>query len=173
MVFYFSGHGSRVDTPAGWMTQDGKIETICPYDQAPLKPAAKSEPGSRVGGIPDHELNVWLRNLAEKKGNNIVRISSYLFLLVLLALTVWCIIDRLQFSTLATGVVWGATKVPEPSAQLKHRPFSQRTLTRMHGAYAMIVMRKYNHLSAFHIHLCQATSFSPPVNHWRRRKRTT
>jgi uncharacterized caspase-like protein len=58
MVFYFSGHGSRVDTPEGWVTRDGKIETICPYDQAPFNPAPESEPSSRVGGIPDHEINV-------------------------------------------------------------------------------------------------------------------
>jgi Caspase domain len=49
MVFYFSGHDSHVDTPEGWVTQDGKIETICPYDQAPLCPAPESEPSSRAG----------------------------------------------------------------------------------------------------------------------------
>jgi Caspase domain len=73
MVFYFAGHGSRVDTPEGWKAWDGKIETICPCDQAPLNPAPESEPGSRVGGIPDHEINVLLRGLAKEKGNNIVR----------------------------------------------------------------------------------------------------
>jgi Caspase domain len=77
MVFYFAGHGSRVEAPEGWVTPDGRIETICPCDQAPLNPAPAPEPGSRVGrgGIPDHEINVWLRKLAEKHANNnIVRI---------------------------------------------------------------------------------------------------
>ncbi|KAF8508710.1 caspase domain-containing protein [Gautieria morchelliformis] len=76
MVFYFSGHGSRVDSPKGWETPDGKIETICPYDQAPssLNPSSRGPRMRPVSGIPDHEISVLLRELAEKKGNNIIAI---------------------------------------------------------------------------------------------------
>jgi len=32
IIFYHAGHGSRVTAPDGWAATDGKIETLCPYD---------------------------------------------------------------------------------------------------------------------------------------------
>jgi Caspase domain len=33
IVWYYAGHGSRVEAPSGWLTGDNMIETICPYDE--------------------------------------------------------------------------------------------------------------------------------------------
>jgi hypothetical protein len=72
MVFYYAGHGSRVKAPNGWKTADGKVETICPYDQK-VTPEGET---TRICGIPDHKLNELLREMSSKrKNNNIVRHS--------------------------------------------------------------------------------------------------
>ncbi|KAK7461775.1 hypothetical protein VKT23_008207 [Stygiomarasmius scandens] len=67
MVFFFAGHGSRVDAPDGWRTSDGKIETYCPYDDG-----TKDTNGHYIPGIPDLTMKALIRKLAAKKGNNIV-----------------------------------------------------------------------------------------------------
>lgn len=67
IVFFYAGHGSRVMAPEGWPAMDGKIETICPYDER-----MKDKDGD-IYGIPDRTINIMFRDLAAKKGNNIVR----------------------------------------------------------------------------------------------------
>jgi hypothetical protein len=68
IVLYYAGHGSRVPAPADWPATDGKIETLCPYDER-----ITDENGEEIFGIPDRTINVLLRDLAAKKENNIVR----------------------------------------------------------------------------------------------------
>jgi hypothetical protein len=71
IVFYFAGHGSRVAAPLGWQSNDGLIETICPYDQRALVNGVEQG----VPGIPDVSIAALLRELARRRGNNIVSIT--------------------------------------------------------------------------------------------------
>ncbi|KAJ7721378.1 caspase domain-containing protein [Mycena metata] len=64
IIFYFAGHGSRVTAPVGWQSNDGFIETICPYDQ-------RDEAAQGAPGIPDVTIAALLRELARNKGDNI------------------------------------------------------------------------------------------------------
>ena len=69
ILIYFAGHGSSVDTPDGWeVGSTGRIELLVPYDHS--SPLDDSNPKH---GIPDRTLEALLSNLANKKGNNIVR----------------------------------------------------------------------------------------------------
>ncbi|KAJ7627215.1 hypothetical protein FB45DRAFT_835485 [Roridomyces roridus] len=65
MIFFFAGHGSRVDATDNKLSMDGKIETICPHDEHAIIN------GKYVHGIPDYVLGALLLNLAYKKGDNI------------------------------------------------------------------------------------------------------
>ncbi|KAF7354114.1 hypothetical protein MVEN_01098800 [Mycena venus] len=65
IIFYFAGHGCRVKAPDKWRTTDGRIETICPYDELTLVQ------GTVVPGIPDLTIAALLRELGREKGNNI------------------------------------------------------------------------------------------------------
>ncbi|KAJ7930626.1 caspase domain-containing protein [Mycena leptocephala] len=67
IIFYFAGHGSRVAAPEGWQTNDGLIETICPYDQRALVNGVEQG----VPGIPDVTIAALLRELARRRGSNI------------------------------------------------------------------------------------------------------
>ncbi|KAJ7489709.1 hypothetical protein B0H11DRAFT_2012144 [Mycena galericulata] len=67
MIFYFAGHGSRVTAPVGWQSNDGLIETICPYDQRALV----NEVVQGVPGIPDVTIAALLRELERTRGSNI------------------------------------------------------------------------------------------------------
>jgi len=67
MLFYFAGHGSQCDAPAGWTTDDGNVETISPHDES-------NNPDSNVCGIPDRTLFALLHQTAEARGNNITTI---------------------------------------------------------------------------------------------------
>ncbi|KAJ7919726.1 hypothetical protein B0H13DRAFT_2428768 [Mycena leptocephala] len=67
IIFYFAGYGSRVTAPVGWQSNDGLIETICPYDQRALV----NEVVQGVPGIPDVTIAALLRELARSRGNNI------------------------------------------------------------------------------------------------------
>jgi hypothetical protein len=62
IVFYFAGHGSQQRAPSAWNTEDGKVETICPYD---VKTAH---------GIPDITFAHLLDELSSRRGDNIVRV---------------------------------------------------------------------------------------------------
>ncbi|KAJ7742022.1 caspase domain-containing protein [Mycena metata] len=68
IIFYFAGHGSRVTGPVGWESNDGLIETICPYDQrARVNEVVKGAPG-----IPDVTMAALLHELVSSRGNNII-----------------------------------------------------------------------------------------------------
>jgi hypothetical protein len=67
IVFYYAGHGSRVQAPTGWISKDNKIETICPHDEW-----IKNAQGDTICGIPDRTISSLLRKLANIKGDNIV-----------------------------------------------------------------------------------------------------
>jgi hypothetical protein len=66
LVFY-TGHGCKVEAPRGWSAGD-MVEAICSYD-------AETSGGQNnlIHVIPDRTLGALLRELASKKGNNIVR----------------------------------------------------------------------------------------------------
>ncbi|KAF7355859.1 ICE-like protease (Caspase) p20 domain protein [Mycena venus] len=65
MIFFFAGHGTRVSAPNNLMSQDQKVEGICPVDE-------RTCPGGKyVHTIPDYVLVYLLQELSEKKGQNI------------------------------------------------------------------------------------------------------
>ncbi|KAJ7464440.1 hypothetical protein FB451DRAFT_1138849 [Mycena latifolia] len=66
MIFFFAGHGSRVDSPNNLLPYDSKVEVICPFDERTRGPDKKY-----VHAIPDFVLGQLSHELAEKKGNNI------------------------------------------------------------------------------------------------------
>jgi hypothetical protein len=72
IILYYAGHGSRVTAPNGWAATDGRIETLCPYDDGMI-----DENGEAIHGIPDRTINLLLRELAAIKGNNIVRLAAF------------------------------------------------------------------------------------------------
>ncbi|KAJ7855301.1 hypothetical protein B0H14DRAFT_2353232, partial [Mycena olivaceomarginata] len=47
LLFYFAGHGSRVESPGNILAADGKIEVLCPSDERTF-----SADGKYVHGIP-------------------------------------------------------------------------------------------------------------------------
>jgi hypothetical protein len=63
MLFYFAGHGSQATAPEGWTTDDGKVETLCPYD----KTYGEHEQPT-VFGILDRTIWSLLHELANIKG---------------------------------------------------------------------------------------------------------
>jgi hypothetical protein len=85
IAFFYAGYGSRVIVPDGWAATDGKLETICPYDER-----TKDERGAEICGISDRELARFLQNLAAAKGDNIVRVIPLLFYYCTLLLRCCC-----------------------------------------------------------------------------------
>lgn len=67
MLWFYAGHGSETPAPKGWISQGGKIENICPYDERTIGVDEKEVPG-----IPDRTVGALLRILAAAKGDNIV-----------------------------------------------------------------------------------------------------
>jgi hypothetical protein len=77
ILIYFAGHGGSADTPKDWEAgSTGKIELLVPYDHSSL------EGGNPKHGIPDRTLGALLSQLAIEKGNNIVRQTFFILLLV-------------------------------------------------------------------------------------------
>ncbi|KAH9923543.1 uncharacterized protein B0H18DRAFT_842930, partial [Fomitopsis serialis] len=70
MVCFYAGHGGRIPTPQGWSSEEGKIETICPHDEATHLRSADGE-DYVVPGIPDRTFDGLMRRLAYKKGDNV------------------------------------------------------------------------------------------------------
>ncbi|KAJ6481691.1 hypothetical protein C8R45DRAFT_1100122 [Mycena sanguinolenta] len=65
MILFFAGHGTRVHAPGNLMSQDEMVEGICPVDE-------RTGSGDKyVHTIPDYVLVHLLRELSEKKGQNI------------------------------------------------------------------------------------------------------
>ncbi|KAJ7146545.1 caspase domain-containing protein [Mycena epipterygia] len=66
MVIFFAGHGSRIEDYGNRMAPDSKIEVICPADER-----TRGIDGKKVAAIPDYVLAHKLKQLADRKGNNI------------------------------------------------------------------------------------------------------
>ncbi|KAJ6526228.1 caspase domain-containing protein [Mycena vulgaris] len=69
IIWFFAGHGSRVDAPNHMFSTDNLVETICPYDQS-----GADEKENTVHGIPDFTVHTLMHKLAEQKGNNLTAI---------------------------------------------------------------------------------------------------
>jgi hypothetical protein len=87
IVIFYAGHSSQTDTPKGWVSDDNKIDTICPHDEGIV-----GRDHTPILGISDRTINALLRRLASTKGDNIVRPTlrfcsnsffPYLFVLVI------------------------------------------------------------------------------------------
>lgn len=72
IFFFFAGHGCQLDAPPGWVTENGKIETLCPHDVQ-----TSGADGKEIWGISDRAINALMRHLAFEKGDNIVRVSTF------------------------------------------------------------------------------------------------
>ncbi|KAJ7873912.1 hypothetical protein B0H14DRAFT_3131193 [Mycena olivaceomarginata] len=69
MIFYFAGHGTRINAPESLLSHDGMVEAICPVDARTTDAS-----GNYVHTIHDYVLGRLLRELASKKGSNITLI---------------------------------------------------------------------------------------------------
>ncbi|TFK31705.1 hypothetical protein BDQ12DRAFT_701476 [Crucibulum laeve] len=73
IIIYYAGHGSRDTKPeewGEWVTPEGKIEMLCPYDIGRGFRWPNGVEG-RLNGIPDRTISALLNNLASAKGDNI------------------------------------------------------------------------------------------------------
>ena len=68
IFIYYAGHGSEQEAPSGWDTGGEKIQVIIPRDAG-----LTISTGQQIPSIPDLTVAALLGNLADKKGNNIVR----------------------------------------------------------------------------------------------------
>ncbi|KAF8119611.1 hypothetical protein EV363DRAFT_1496328 [Boletus edulis] len=66
IIFFFAGYGSQLRAPVGWLTECGKIETLCTHDSWTI-----GDDGKEQWGISDRAIDALLRVLAFEKGNNI------------------------------------------------------------------------------------------------------
>ena len=80
IIVFYAGHGDSVEAP-GWNTDGRRVETICPYDITAFEQMDHSlgntKSASAKYGIPDRTINALMRQLAKKKGDNIVRSSEH------------------------------------------------------------------------------------------------
>ncbi|KAJ7832223.1 caspase domain-containing protein [Mycena olivaceomarginata] len=67
MIFYFAGHGTRVESENKELPGDGWVEALCPVDLA-----TGGSGSDYIHPIPDYVLGHLLHSLAERKGNNII-----------------------------------------------------------------------------------------------------
>jgi hypothetical protein len=69
ILIFYAGHGVTGDAPEDWPAfGDRKIELLAPYDMD------YNADKSVVNAIPDHKIGMLLEDLANAKGNNIVRL---------------------------------------------------------------------------------------------------
>jgi hypothetical protein len=75
ILIYFAGHGAATESPAEWAPSvpsgRSKIQMLIPHD------CGVKLDGEYVHGIPDRTLGWILKELADEKGNNIVRGRPY------------------------------------------------------------------------------------------------
>ena len=69
IFIFYAGHGGEVDKPKGWKAGDPKVQMLIPHDYRP------DINGRGVYGIPDRTIGSLLSRVAEKCGDNIVRMS--------------------------------------------------------------------------------------------------
>lgn len=69
IVIYFAGHGDEILAPPGWEVGEtsGMIQVLIPHDYC------QTSGKEIVPAIPDRTVGALLEDIAEKKGNNIVR----------------------------------------------------------------------------------------------------
>lgn len=69
-MIYYARHGTEMPPPANWETSgpSAKIQAIVPYDCDIMKSS------QNVAPIPSPVIEALLSKVAEKKGNNIVRV---------------------------------------------------------------------------------------------------
>lgn len=116
MIVYYAGHGSRVPAPEGWQASDGQIETICPHDEG-----MQTADGKVITGIPDRTVNTLLRELAAKKGNNIV--SNSILATHCPCLTVAHSVKSVIFDSCHSGgITRNLSVVPRPSLRPRFLP---------------------------------------------------
>lgn len=96
IIFFFAGHGSRLDAPPGWVTASHKIEVLCPHDVQ-----TTDADGKELHGISDRAIDALMRRLAFEKGDNIVCLFPCL---VSVALSETSCSSRLPCSTVVTQV---------------------------------------------------------------------
>lgn len=78
IIFFFAGHGSRLDAPPGWVADSDKIEILCPHDVQTI-----DANGKELWGISDRAIDELMRRLAFAKGDNIVCLSfSFIFVVL-------------------------------------------------------------------------------------------
>ena len=68
IFIYYAGHGGEQEAPVGWDTGGEKIQVIIPRDEGLTIYGRQPIPS-----IPDYTIAALLDNLADKKGNTIVR----------------------------------------------------------------------------------------------------
>ena len=68
ILIYYAGHGSEAPAPKEWNWDTDMIQMILPCDYG-----RKSESNRAVPAIPDRTLGVLISQIAQEKGNNIVR----------------------------------------------------------------------------------------------------
>lgn len=74
VLIFFAGHGIEIKCPKGWedgLEDDAKIQAILPCDYL-----QDTENGEKVDVIPDRTISVLLKQIADQKGNNIVRVIA-------------------------------------------------------------------------------------------------
>lgn len=78
IFFFYAGHGDSV-AAQDWNDDGRKVETICPYDVTVFEGDETAiDAGSTTYGIPDRTFNGLMRQLANTKGDNIVRLPQAL-----------------------------------------------------------------------------------------------
>ncbi|KAG8853732.1 hypothetical protein FRB91_004404 [Serendipita sp. 411] len=68
ILIFYAGHGGTGATPPGWEAGGPEIQLLLSHD------ALCEENGCKIYGLPDRTMNVLLFQLAEEKGDNIVRV---------------------------------------------------------------------------------------------------
>lgn len=71
IVFFYAGHGSRVEADPAWFADGNMVETIVPHDEG-----SKDSDGNVIYGIPDRTFDGLMRELAFKKGDNIASLLA-------------------------------------------------------------------------------------------------
>jgi hypothetical protein len=66
IVIFYAGHGGEAAAPSSWETGDEDIQLLIPHDY-------EEDDKRRVDGIPDRTIGSLLEQIAEVKGDNIVR----------------------------------------------------------------------------------------------------
>ena len=72
ILIFYAGHGSTVDAPTGWEAGGAEIQILVTHD------TLCDPDGNIIVGIPDRTIGVLLEQIAQEKGDNIVRPFSLL-----------------------------------------------------------------------------------------------